>query len=225
MYLRRGRTDKSLGVFQDKSGAIEGIDAASIGTAGCISCCQSLTVHLVVTAFASFGNHRAAWSDSTTVLRWIEGDSLRWKAWVRNRASAIQETTEKLGIRWCHCPSIANPADLASRGGPVSAVASNLWQHGPEWLSDPEQWPATASGFIDTENERDAAEEAERGGTPASKGPSTVGSGETELSTSLHDQLASLNRSDLPPPHGQIPSKFPVMDSEQPLCKISERLD
>ena len=52
--------------------------------------------------------------------------------------------------------------------------ASNLWQHGHEWLSDPEQWPATASGFINTENERDADEEAECGGTSASKGPSTV---------------------------------------------------
>ena len=37
----------------------------------------------------------------------------------------------------------ANPADLASRGGPVSSVSSDLWQHGPEWLPNEDAWPAT----------------------------------------------------------------------------------
>ena len=32
-----------------------------------------------------------------------------------------------------------NPADLGSRGG--NCVESELWRNGPQWLSDPCQWP------------------------------------------------------------------------------------
>ena len=99
-----------------------------------------------------------AWSDSMTVLKWIEGDALRWKTFVRNRVATIQEGTQKLGIGWRHCPGAVNPADLASRGGPVSALESDLWQHGPDWLCKPDEWPTDT----DSSSTQDTEEAAER---------------------------------------------------------------
>ena len=98
-----------------------------------------------------------AWSDSMTALQWISGDALRWKTWVRNRVQEIQEISQKLGVSWCHCPGLANPADLASRGGPASSVSSDLWQHGPEWLPNEDAWPATV-GLVTGEQDGEEAE-------------------------------------------------------------------
>ena len=98
-----------------------------------------------------------AWSDSMTALQWISGDALRWKTWVRNRVQEIQEISQKLGVSWRHCPGLANPADLASRGGPVSSVSSDLWQHGPEWLPNEDAWPATV-GLVTGEQDGEEAE-------------------------------------------------------------------
>ena len=42
-------------------------------------------------------------------------------------------------MKWRYVNIEENPADLASRGGPVDQ--SDLWWSGPSWLSDCEQWP------------------------------------------------------------------------------------
>ena len=46
---------------------------------------------------------------------------------------------EQVHIQWHHVPTEGNPADLGSRGS--KCVDSELWQHGPDWLSDPSKWP------------------------------------------------------------------------------------
>lgn len=42
-------------------------------------------------------------------------------------------------MTWCYAPTEDNPADLGSRGGHVDG--SDLWWHGPKWLTTPEHWP------------------------------------------------------------------------------------
>ncbi|CAL1671780.1 unnamed protein product [Lasius platythorax] len=54
------------------------------------------------------------WSDSSVTLTWISGHPSRWKDFVRNRVSAIQETL--LNVPWRYVPGKKNPVDLASRG-------------------------------------------------------------------------------------------------------------
>ncbi|GBM52382.1 hypothetical protein AVEN_160104-1 [Araneus ventricosus] len=54
------------------------------------------------------------WTDSTTVLAWIQKDPSVLKPFVRNRVSANQNLTEVSA--WKHFPSKEIPADIISRG-------------------------------------------------------------------------------------------------------------
>nr|XP_012221303.1 PREDICTED: uncharacterized protein LOC105671592 [Linepithema humile] len=54
------------------------------------------------------------WSDSQVTLHWIQGHSSRWKTYVANRVSQIQELLPE--ARWQHVLGRDNPADCASRG-------------------------------------------------------------------------------------------------------------
>ncbi len=54
------------------------------------------------------------WTDSTTVLRYIENDSTRLKTFVANRVSLIREASKP--SQWRYVSSADNPADQASRG-------------------------------------------------------------------------------------------------------------
>ena len=67
------------------------------------------------------------WSDSTVTLYWINGQG-EYRQFISNRVAKIKE-------QWHHVPTEGNPADLGSRGS--KCVDSELWRHGPDWLSDP----------------------------------------------------------------------------------------
>ncbi len=74
-----------------------------------------------------------AWSDSTTVLHWLDNLPGKWQTFVAKRVSQIQEIIPRKN--WYHVPTELNPADLASRGVPVAQfIASDLWWNGPEYL-------------------------------------------------------------------------------------------
>lgn len=81
------------------------------------------------------------WCDSTIVLGWLKIPPNLLKVFVSHRVSEIQEIT--FCATWSHVPSQENPADLASRGVfPGSLKSSQLWWHGPCWLSLlNDQWP------------------------------------------------------------------------------------
>ena len=49
------------------------------------------------------------WSDSTTVLTWIQSDSCRFKVFVGTRVAEIQTLTE--GMEWRYVHTTDNPAD------------------------------------------------------------------------------------------------------------------
>ncbi|XP_043496406.1 uncharacterized protein LOC122520382 [Polistes fuscatus] len=76
-----------------------------------------------------------AWSDSKIVLAWLATHPSKWKTFVANRCSHIQELCP--GLRWAHVRSRNNPADIASRGAiPDQLIANKVWWSGPEWLSE-----------------------------------------------------------------------------------------
>ena len=94
-------------------------------------------VHNVKEALQGFPVRNAyCWLDSTVALHWIRGNG-EYKQFVGNRVRRIQE---KRYIEWKHVGTEENPADLGSRGGEVNQT-SKLWWQGPEWLSDPANWP------------------------------------------------------------------------------------
>jgi hypothetical protein len=53
------------------------------------------------------------WTDSTIVLSWLATSASKWKIFVANRVSQIQELTA--GCEWRHVASASNPADLITR--------------------------------------------------------------------------------------------------------------
>ena len=76
------------------------------------------------------------WLDSTVALHWIHREG-QYRQFVANRVSKIKQHAE---IVCRHVPTKDNPADIASREGSLSETP--LWWSGPEWLDDPEEWPA-----------------------------------------------------------------------------------
>jgi len=94
------------------------------------------------------------WSDSMVALGWIRDDPQRWKPFVANRVSKIQQLTAP--SQWNHCPGELNPADLVTRG--VSAdelLASELWLNGPSLVDVPAE---ESEGISDFEEELCRAE-------------------------------------------------------------------
>ena len=82
-----------------------------------------------------------AYSDSTTVIAWLDGTPKRYTIYKANR---IATTVELIPTRsWRYVPTKENPADPASRGTTAAELkCHNLWWHGPAWLvSQPIRFP------------------------------------------------------------------------------------
>ena len=75
-----------------------------------------------------------AYSDSTTVLAWLDGQTKRYCIYSANRIAA---TVNLIPTRcWRHVPTLQNPADAASRGLTAKELRNHhLWWHGPPWLT------------------------------------------------------------------------------------------
>ena len=84
-------------------------------------------------ALSHIPHEKHCWSDRTVALWWIKGEG-EYKQFVANRVAKIQAVD---GIEWHYVPTADNPADLGSRGGQLT----ELWLHGPVWLSDRSHWP------------------------------------------------------------------------------------
>lgn len=63
-----------------------------------------------------------AWSDSSIVLAWFDGQPRQFKQYVQNRVSFILQATSP--YQWQHVPTGENPADCASRGMTSSSPTS-----------------------------------------------------------------------------------------------------
>ena len=92
-------------------------------------------------ALSILREHIYAWSDSSIVLSWLDGNPRDFKAYVSNRVSAILQVTSPQS--WRHVPTADNPADCASRGMmPKELLSHELWWKGPSWLQvEPIQVP------------------------------------------------------------------------------------
>ena len=63
-------------------------------------------------------NKIICWSDSTITLAWIRSSPHKWKTFVANRTTEIQENTK--AAEWRYVPGEENPADIVSRGATPS---------------------------------------------------------------------------------------------------------
>lgn len=87
------------------------------------------------------------WSDSSVALTWIKSCPSKWKTFVANRVTEIQDRVPP--DCWRHVATADNPADCGSRGLlPTDLVRAHSWWAGPAWLSEPEdQWPRSSFSF------------------------------------------------------------------------------
>ncbi|KAG1712187.1 Conserved oligomeric Golgi complex subunit 6 [Nymphon striatum] len=73
------------------------------------------------------------WTDSSVTISWIKSDAGRWKTFVANRVTGIQEITNP--SNWFLCSGKENPADLLTRGlQEEKLMNSKVWLKGPEFM-------------------------------------------------------------------------------------------
>ncbi|XP_055906876.1 uncharacterized protein LOC129942102 [Eupeodes corollae] len=93
------------------------------------------------------------WSDSRTVLSWINSDHRKYKQFVAFRVGGILEETKARNWRWLS--SKENVADEATKWNLKNEFHSNSrWYQGPRFLYEPkEQWPGEAIKLEETAEE------------------------------------------------------------------------
>ncbi|KAK0155336.1 hypothetical protein N1851_002346 [Merluccius polli] len=85
------------------------------------------------------------WSDSTTVLSWIQSESNQYKVFVGTRVTEILDLT-KHGS-WRYINTDLNPADDLTRGKTLLELSQpNRWSQGPLFLyQSSDHWPVNPS--------------------------------------------------------------------------------
>lgn len=97
--------------------------------------------HFVLQAIPAYDPPAFIWSDSQIVLHWIRSQK-SLPTFVKHRVTEMQSLLPN--ATWNYCPTADNPADLLSRGTNTEAlISSTLWQHGPKWLPNPNEWPSS----------------------------------------------------------------------------------
>ncbi|XP_038062679.1 uncharacterized protein LOC119733173 [Patiria miniata] len=81
------------------------------------------------------------WTDSTSVLQYIQNESRRFHTFVANRVSRIQSGSDP--SQWRYVDTASNPADDGSRGLTADAMIKNQrWLNGPDFLlKEVQHWP------------------------------------------------------------------------------------
>ena len=93
------------------------------------------------------------WTDSMSVLKYINNVNSRYQRFVANRISFIRENSKV--ENWCYVPSNQNPADIATRPVNVNKfLDSRIWKEGPEFLvKSKSSWPKITEQLKINEND------------------------------------------------------------------------
>lgn len=124
-----------------------------LGVTIAVRALQFVHTQLSLSPGYSFDKCLHVWTDSSTVLNWMNSKEQIKDVFVANRIKEIRAISS-LQIR--HIPGAINPADLPTRGiaSPSALQTHTLWWRGPEWLSLPSsQWPthSIVKNFSSTE--------------------------------------------------------------------------
>ena len=80
------------------------------------------------------------WTDSSTVLQWLQSAHKKQQVFFANRAAEILESSSM--DQWRHVKGIENPADIGTRGMSIGGLKESVRLNGPAWLHiDEEEWP------------------------------------------------------------------------------------
>ncbi|XP_073843555.1 uncharacterized protein [Musca autumnalis] len=100
-------------------------------------------------------SRRICWSDSSTVINWINSDNRRYKPFVAHRITEILDSTRPTDWKWL--PTNLNVADETTRAKRNMDFSFNSrWYQGPQFLHQPDDdWPE----MISTSNDEPPEEE------------------------------------------------------------------
>ena len=98
-------------------------------------------------AFTRPINNTFLWSESTTVLQWLQSTT-KQPIFIANRVCEILELTTI--DQWNYVSSSDNPADAGSRGLSAEALKSSNWYLGPELLQSGD-WPFKPDNAVFTD--------------------------------------------------------------------------
>ena len=76
------------------------------------------------------------WTDSTTVLQWLNGSDKKQAVFVANRVAEILDSSTI--DQWRHVEGTLNPANIGTRGKSVQEREKSEWFQGPAWLREKE---------------------------------------------------------------------------------------
>ena len=104
------------------------------------------------------------WTDNQIVLYWIYKQTSS-KPFIHLRVTEIIESFPS--TKWSYTPTSENPADLLTRGVSTQLLlTSQLWSHGPRWLTSESRWPKWLPTGILHINIAEAEEGIEQTTTP-----------------------------------------------------------
>ena len=141
-YLRQVSAGEGSVVFILGKSKVAPVRVVSVPRLELLGACLSIKIAKKITKALHVNlNTVVFWTDSTDVLCWIRQLSRKFKTFVANRVSYIQEFTTPQ--QWRYVPTKENPADLVSRGVRGNELPmKELWWSGPEFLRRSEDtWP------------------------------------------------------------------------------------
>ena len=74
------------------------------------------------------------WTDSVTVLQWLNSADKKQNVFVANRAAEFLENSTI--DEWKHIRGELNPSDIGTRGITIEKLSESEWLTGPSWLKD-----------------------------------------------------------------------------------------
>ena len=127
-----GSITSSLVISKARVAPLKKVTLPRLELLGALLCARLLTFVMSSLQLSSEVDYRC-WIDSMVALAWIQSDAHRWKQFVANRVTQMQELTGR--EHWAHCPGKENPADLVTRGlFAEQLVASEVWLKGPKFI-------------------------------------------------------------------------------------------
>lgn len=128
-------------------------------------------------------NKSTLFTDSSTVLSWLNTEPHKLKTFVAHRVVLINDSP--VPTEWRHVSTHDNPADVCSRGlSCLSLSSAQIWWSGPQWLHhEPFNWPVSAVEVSDNVPEL----------KPSSRACHTTVTREADLLDSIMERHSSLS--------------------------------
>ena len=80
------------------------------------------------------------WTNSSTVLQWIQAAHKKQQVFIANKAAEILENSSM--DQWTHVKGVENPVDIGTRGMSIEGLEDFVWLNWPAGLKrNEENWP------------------------------------------------------------------------------------